>query len=95
MHTQRNRIFFFGSTALTGLASLGLHRYMMEHCFDHKGLLLAGNLPGTLLWVLGIGYLAALIVGGEAAALICTFIYKTIIPVIIKCSTAAFYKVCT
>ena len=61
MHTQRNRIFFFGSTALTGLASLGLHRYMMEHCFDHKGLLLAGNLPGTLLWVLGIGYLAALI----------------------------------
>ena len=61
MHTQRNRIFFFGSTALTGLASLGLHRYMMENCFDHKGLLLAGNLPGTLLWVLGIGYLAALI----------------------------------
>lgn len=60
MHTQRNRIFFFGSTALTGLASLGLHRYMMENCFDHKGLLLAGNLPGTLLWVLGIGYLAAL-----------------------------------
>ena len=34
------------------------------------------------------GYLAALIVGGEGAALICTFIYKTIIPVIIKCSTA-------
>ena len=61
MHTQRNRIFFFGSTALTGLASLGLHRYMMENCFDHKGLLLAGNLPGTLLWVLGIGYVAALI----------------------------------
>ena len=30
------------------------------------------------------GYLAALVVGGEAAALICTFIYKTIIPVIIK-----------
>ena len=61
MYTQRNRIFFFGSTALTGLASLGLHRYMMENCFDHKGLLLAGNLPGTLLWVLGIGYVAALI----------------------------------
>ena len=33
------------------------------------------------------GYLAALIVGGEAAVLICTFIYKTIIPVIIKTST--------
>lgn len=33
------------------------------------------------------GYLAALIIGGETAALICTVIYKTIIPVIIKCST--------
>ena len=29
------------------------------------------------------GYVAALIVGGEAAAVICAFIYKKIIPVII------------
>ena len=29
------------------------------------------------------GYLAALFIGGEAATLICTFIYKRIIPVII------------
>ena len=33
------------------------------------------------------GYLAALIIGGETAAAICVFIYKTIIPVIIKTST--------
>jgi len=34
------------------------------------------------------GYLVALIIGGETAAAICTFIYKTIIPYIIKTSTA-------
>ena len=33
------------------------------------------------------GYLAALIIGGDTAAVICTVIYKTIIPVIIKAST--------
>ena len=33
------------------------------------------------------GYVAALIIGGETAAAICVFIYKTIIPVIIKAST--------
>ena len=33
------------------------------------------------------GYLAALIIGGEMAAEICVFIYKTIIPYIIKLST--------
>ena len=33
------------------------------------------------------GYLAALIIGGETATAICVFIYKTIIPVIIKSST--------
>ena len=34
------------------------------------------------------GYLAALFIGGETAAAICVFIYKTIIPVIIKISTS-------
>ncbi len=29
------------------------------------------------------GYLAALIIGGDVAAAICTFLYKTVIPVII------------
>ena len=34
------------------------------------------------------GYLAALIIGGDTATAICTFIYKTIIPYIIKSATA-------
>lgn len=33
------------------------------------------------------GYLIAVILGGEAAALICDFIYKSITPYIIKTST--------
>ena len=33
------------------------------------------------------GYLAALIIGGETATLICTVIYKTVVPYIIKTST--------
>lgn len=33
------------------------------------------------------GYMAALVIGGETAATICVFIYKTIIPYIIKLST--------
>lgn len=33
------------------------------------------------------GYLAALCIGGETAAAICVFLYKTVIPVIIKAST--------
>ena len=34
------------------------------------------------------GYVAALIIGGETAAAICVFIYKTIIPMIVKLSTS-------
>lgn len=33
------------------------------------------------------GYLAALLVGGSAAEAICVFIYKTLLPYIIKAST--------
>ena len=33
------------------------------------------------------GYLAALIIGGETAALICEVIYKQIVPVMIKATT--------
>lgn len=33
------------------------------------------------------GYLAALIIGGETAAAICTFIYKVFMPVVIRMST--------
>lgn len=32
-------------------------------------------------------YLAALIIGGETATAICVFVYKTILPIIIKTST--------
>lgn len=62
MHTLRNRILLFGTTAAAGTASLALHRYMMTHCFDEKGLLIAGNLPGTLLWAAGIAFVAVLAV---------------------------------
>ena len=34
------------------------------------------------------GYVAALIIGGETATLICTFIYKKIVPVIIYLSVS-------
>ena len=33
------------------------------------------------------GYLVALVVGGESATQICVFIYKTVMPIIIKTST--------
>ena len=33
------------------------------------------------------GYIAALVIGGETAAAICTFIYKQIVPVIVYAST--------
>ena len=33
------------------------------------------------------GYVAALIIGGETATTMCTWIYKTFIPIIIKAST--------
>jgi len=70
MHTLRNRILLFGGTLAAGLMSLGLHRYMMEYCFDDKGLLLEGNLPEKLLWAVGIGFVALLVlvlrtIGGD------------------------------
>ncbi len=34
------------------------------------------------------GYLAALIIGGETATMICTFIYKQIVPVMIYVTTS-------
>ena len=33
------------------------------------------------------GYIAALVIGGDTAALICDFIYKTFFPIVIKAST--------
>ena len=33
------------------------------------------------------GYVGALVIGGETASAICVFLYKTLIPIIIKTST--------
>ena len=55
-------MILFGGTLAAGLLSLGLHRYMMAYCFDDKGLLLAGNLPGRLLWAVGIAFVLLLAV---------------------------------
>ena len=60
MHTLRNRILLFGGALAAGLASLGLHHYMTEFCMDGRGLLLEGNLPGKLLWAVGIAFLVLL-----------------------------------
>jgi len=37
------------------------------------------------------GYMAALCIGGETAAAICTFIYKQIVPIMVKVSTMAIF----
>ena len=60
MHTLRNRVIFFGGTLAAGLLSLGLNRYMLENFIDDRGLLVAGNLPQTLLWVVAIAFAAGL-----------------------------------
>lgn len=61
MHTIRNKFIFYGGTLAAGLCSLGLHRYMMDNCFDAKGLLIAGNLPGRLLVLVGVVFAGALL----------------------------------
>ena len=53
MHRLRNNLLIYGGTVLAGASSLALHRYMMEHCFDEKGLLIAGNTPGWLMLAIG------------------------------------------
>ena len=53
MHTLRNKLLFYGAAAGAGFASLGLHRYMMDHCLDEKGLLISWNLPGIGLLTVG------------------------------------------
>ena len=72
MHTLRNRFLIYVPTLLCAVAALGLHRYMMETCIDEWGLLIPGNLPGRLLWALGIAFPAGLMlllrtIGGEGS----------------------------
>lgn len=72
MHRSRNKFLLLVPTAAAALAALGLHRYMMENCIDEMGLLIPGNLPLKLLWVLGIGFPGYLLIlvstlGGEGS----------------------------
>lgn len=72
MHRLRNKLLFLVPTVLAALAARGLHRYMLENCIDDMGLLIPGNLPGRLLWVLGIGFFGYLLIliaplGGEGS----------------------------
>lgn len=66
---------------------------MKEHCKRISNVLKTIFGYGILICLFAggltfLGYMAALIIGGETAAVICVVIYKTIIPVIIKVSTA-------
>ena len=62
MHRLRNQILLFVPTAAAALTALGLHRYMMDNCIDDMGLLIGGNLPGKLLWVLTFGFCGYLLI---------------------------------
>lgn len=61
MNKLRNRIFLYGAALTAGLSSMALYRYMTETYIDDRGLLISGNLPGVLLWVVGLGFLAVLV----------------------------------
>lgn len=70
MHTIRNKLILYGATLTAGLSSLWLHRYMMANCVDAKGLLIAGNLPGRLLLLVGAAFVLTLLltlrtIGGD------------------------------
>lgn len=56
MHTLRNKLLFYGAAVAAGCSSLALHRYMMNNCFDDKGLLIAGNLPELLMLAVGAAF---------------------------------------
>lgn len=60
MQRSRNNLLIYGFTAAAGLSSLALHRYMMDNCFDGKGLLIAGNLPGWLMLAIGAAFVVGL-----------------------------------
>ena len=37
------------------------------------------------------GYVAAMCIGGETAAVICTFIYKTVVPIMVKVANVMIF----
>lgn len=61
MKNQKNNLLFLGLTGLCGIAAAVLRVLMLSKGLDEKGLLVSGNLYNIGLWVLSIGYLAALI----------------------------------
>ena len=61
MHRVRNNLLFYGGTLVAGLSSLGLPRYMMENCFDRKGLLIARSLPVWLMLAIGAAFVAGML----------------------------------
>lgn len=58
--TTRNRLIFWGSTVVLGLVCMGLRFLMMTTGVDERGLLTHWNIPHMAMWVITIGYLAAL-----------------------------------
>ena len=60
MHRVRTNLLIYGGTMLAGVCSLALHRYMMENCFDEKGLLITGNLPMWLMFAIGVVFVVGM-----------------------------------
>ena len=60
MHRQRNKLLIYGGTVLAGLSSLALHRYMMDNCFDEKGLLISWNLPMWFMLTIALIFLVGM-----------------------------------
>ena len=58
--TRKNQFLLYGLTLALGGASVWLHRYMMENCFDDKNLLISGTWPELLLWAAGIAMVIGL-----------------------------------
>lgn len=61
MHRLRNNLLIYGGTVLAGISSLALHRYMMDHCFDEKGLLISGNVPMWLMTAISAAFVVGMI----------------------------------
>ena len=62
MHRSRNNLLFYGSIVLAGVSTLALHKYMMAHYIDAKGLLIPGNLPGWLMIAIGAAFVVGMAV---------------------------------
>lgn len=59
---NRNRILFLLPTVALGAVSLLVYRYMMDTCFDEKGLLVLWNIPSIVLMLIGAAFAIYLLV---------------------------------